>query len=101
MTCPGTGLPPGIAEPWHDGERRSPGRRHAGAAVGAEPRRGSAPLSRRPHIHPHLAVFVNGSERALPAGIGIVDPVAQATPHGDFDSASRCYYSVHFMPVTA
>jgi hypothetical protein len=47
------------------------------------------------HVHSHLAVYVDGQERALPAGVGIVEPVTQQTPAGPFDGASRCYYWLH------
>jgi hypothetical protein len=47
------------------------------------------------HIHSHLAIYVNGALRPIPAGIGIVTPVAQQTANGVFDSASRCYYWLH------
>jgi hypothetical protein len=47
------------------------------------------------HIHAHLTVYVNGALRPIPAGIGIVTPVAQQTANGPFDSASRCYYWLH------
>ena len=47
------------------------------------------------HIHIHLAVYVNGALRPIPPGIGVVTPVAQQTPNGVFDQASRCYYWLH------
>jgi hypothetical protein len=47
------------------------------------------------HIHTHLSVYVDGALRPIPAGIGIVAPVAQQTANGAFDSASRCYYWLH------
>lgn len=47
------------------------------------------------HVHTHLAVYVNGSLRPVPAGIGIVSPVAQQTADGPFDSATSCYYWLH------
>jgi hypothetical protein len=47
------------------------------------------------HIHSHLAIYVNGALRPIPAGVGIVTPVAQQTANGPFDSASRCYYWLH------
>ncbi|HEY2042899.1 MAG TPA: hypothetical protein VGH11_09500 [Jatrophihabitans sp.] len=47
------------------------------------------------HIHSHLTVYVNGTLRPLPAGIGIVTPVAQQTANGVFYGASRCYYWLH------
>jgi hypothetical protein len=47
------------------------------------------------HIHAHLAVFVNGASRSLPAGIGVVAPVSASTPRGEFDTATRCTYWLH------
>jgi hypothetical protein len=47
------------------------------------------------HVHTHLAVYVNGQLRPIPAGIGIVAPAAQSTPEGPFDAATRCYYWLH------
>jgi hypothetical protein len=47
------------------------------------------------HVHAHLAVFVNGRPRAIPAGIGVVQPVLDQTPAGVFAQASRCYYWLH------
>jgi hypothetical protein len=47
------------------------------------------------HIHAHLSIYVNGKLRAIPAGVGIVTPVAQQTANGAFDSATNCYYWLH------
>jgi hypothetical protein len=47
------------------------------------------------HIHTHLTVYVNGALRPLPAGVGIVQPVAQQTANGPFYGASQCYYWLH------
>ena len=47
------------------------------------------------HIHTHLAVYVDGQPRAIPAGIGVVEPVPQQTANGVFMQASRCYYWLH------
>jgi len=47
------------------------------------------------HVHTHLAVFVNGVLRPIPAGIGIVQPVPQQTPNGPFYAANTCYYWLH------
>lgn len=47
------------------------------------------------HIHTHLTVYVGGVLRPLPAGVGIVAPVPQQSPHGAFYGASRCYYWLH------
>jgi hypothetical protein len=47
------------------------------------------------HVHTHLSVYVRGQLRPVPAGIGIVSPIAQSTPNGRFDGASQCYYWMH------
>ena len=47
------------------------------------------------HVHTHLSVYVNGVLRPIPAGIGIVHPVAVPTAHGSFDEATQCYYWLH------
>jgi hypothetical protein len=47
------------------------------------------------HIHTHLTVFVDGALRAVPAGVGVVEPVPQQTANGVFVQASRCYYWLH------
>jgi hypothetical protein len=43
----------------------------------------------------HLQVFVRGQARALPGGIGIVDPTATATSKGLLFSPQTCYYWLH------
>jgi hypothetical protein len=47
------------------------------------------------HIHAHLAVFANGSPRALPAGIGIPGSVAQNTAQGPIAAGGQCIYWLH------
>ncbi|MCU1494731.1 MAG: hypothetical protein JWO62_2495 [Acidimicrobiaceae bacterium] len=47
------------------------------------------------HVHTHLSVYVNGVLRPLPAGVGIVYPVAQQTAEGPFYGATQCYYWLH------
>jgi hypothetical protein len=47
------------------------------------------------HIHSHLAVYVNGVARQIPAGVGVVEPAVSQTPNGPFVSATRCYYWLH------
>lgn len=47
------------------------------------------------HIHAHLAIFINGSLRPVPGGVGIVRPVAQQTAQGPFYGATNCYYWLH------
>jgi hypothetical protein len=48
------------------------------------------------HIHVHLAVFVDGQPRQLPAGIGIAPPRhAENTPAGTFVDSGSCFYWLH------
>ena len=48
------------------------------------------------HIHAHLAVFVNGAQRAIPYGIGI--PGGTAAPEasgGPYVGSGTCFYWLH------
>jgi hypothetical protein len=47
------------------------------------------------HVHTHLSVYVHGTLRPVPAGVGIVMPLSQPTANGAFDQASQCYYWLH------
>ncbi|HEY4463553.1 MAG TPA: hypothetical protein VGN41_12890 [Streptosporangiaceae bacterium] len=47
------------------------------------------------HIHAHLAIFVNGSPRQVPAAVGIPGAVAQNTPQGPFIGSGNCFYWLH------
>lgn len=47
------------------------------------------------HIHAHLTVFINGSPRQIPAGIGIPGARAQSTPEGPFIGSGTCFYWLH------
>jgi hypothetical protein len=47
------------------------------------------------HIHAHLTVFVNGSPRQIPAGLGIPGAQAQNTPQGPFIGSGKCFYWLH------
>jgi hypothetical protein len=47
------------------------------------------------HIHAHVTLFVNGSPRQVPAGIGIPDAKAQNTPQGPFIGSGKCFYWLH------
>jgi hypothetical protein len=47
------------------------------------------------HIHAHLTVFVNGSPRQVPAGIGIPGAQAQSTPNGPLIDGGTCLYWLH------
>ena len=44
------------------------------------------------HIHAHLTIFVNGSPRQVPAGIGVPGAQAQSTTQGPFVSSGTCFY---------
>lgn len=47
------------------------------------------------HIHAHLAIYVNGLRRPVPATIGMVDPTVRQTATGPFFNAHTCYYELH------
>jgi hypothetical protein len=47
------------------------------------------------HVHTHLTIFVNGSARQVPYGIGIVSPQLQQTSHGPFVAGGACFYWLH------
>ena len=47
------------------------------------------------HIHAHLQVYDHGQPRTLPAGIGLIQPVAEQTANGPFYGATHCYYWLH------
>lgn len=47
------------------------------------------------HIHAHLTIFINGVQRAVPAGIGIPGAVFTNTPQGKFVGNGTCFYWLH------
>jgi hypothetical protein len=47
------------------------------------------------HIHTHLTIFVNGQQRAVPAGIGIPGAVATQSSGGPFVESGTCFYWLH------
>jgi len=47
------------------------------------------------HIHAHLAIFVNGQGRQVPAAVGVPGAQAQQTAHGPFIAAGTCFYWLH------
>jgi hypothetical protein len=47
------------------------------------------------HIHAHLAVFVNGQSRSLPAGIGIPGSQVAQTTQGPVAEGGQCIYWLH------
>jgi len=47
------------------------------------------------HVHAHLTIFVNGSPRQVPAGIGIPGARTQNTAQGPFVISGNCFYWLH------
>ncbi|MFL6024679.1 MAG: hypothetical protein ACJ72O_15175 [Marmoricola sp.] len=47
------------------------------------------------HVHTHLAIYVDGALRPVPAGIGMVDPRSRQTRSGPKLYGPRCYYQLH------
>jgi hypothetical protein len=47
------------------------------------------------HIHAHLAVYVDGQARSLPAGIGIPGAIVQQTSQGPVVGQGTCFYWLH------
>jgi hypothetical protein len=47
------------------------------------------------HIQAHLTIFINGTPRQVPAGIGIPGAQAQVTPNGPFIVSGTCFYWLH------
>ncbi len=47
------------------------------------------------HIHAHLTIFVNGSQRQVPAGIGIPGSTAQNSARGPVAVGGSCLYWLH------
>jgi hypothetical protein len=47
------------------------------------------------HIHAHLTVFVDGTARTVPYGIGIPGAQASSTPLGRYVAAGSCFYWLH------
>ncbi len=47
------------------------------------------------HIHAHVTIFVNGSPRQIPAGVGIPGSHAQNSPQGPVAAGGNCLYWLH------
>jgi hypothetical protein len=47
------------------------------------------------HIHTHLAIFVDGKQQQVPAGIGIPGAVTTATQAGPYAGSGQCFYWLH------
>jgi hypothetical protein len=53
------------------------------------------------HIHAHLQIYVDGQQRIVPGGIGIVPPyTVQTTPDGPFVAAGAAFYWLHTHDAT-
>jgi hypothetical protein len=69
----------------------------SGAPVDGITCRTSAQQTIKYHIHIHMAIFVNGHERRIPAGAGIADRFANHLANGPFvdNSFNGCPYWLH------
>jgi hypothetical protein len=48
------------------------------------------------HIHAHLAIYVNGTARVIPEGIGIMPPRTEAqSAEGPVVTSGSCFYWLH------
>ncbi len=47
------------------------------------------------HIHAHLTIFINGTQRQVPAGIGIPGSQQQQTQQGPVAQGGSCLYWLH------
>lgn len=54
------------------------------------------PLNPAYHVHPHLSLFVNGEQLAIPAGIGSPG----STQLGSSAAGGRCLYGIHTHDAT-
>jgi hypothetical protein len=47
------------------------------------------------HIHSHLTIFINGTQRQVPAGVGIPGSRTVQSPHGPVAQGGSCLYWLH------
>ena len=47
------------------------------------------------HIHAHLTLFVDGTARRIPDGVGIPGAQVSATPVGPYVGSGSCFYWLH------
>ena len=48
------------------------------------------------HVHAHVAIFVNGTERSIPQGIGVAPPVSTVPSNeGPYVESGKCFYWLH------
>lgn len=55
-------------------------------------------VSAASHVHAHLSLFVRGEQIAIPAGVGIVNPVV-TNGYVNFDR-NKCFYEIHTHDAT-
>jgi len=66
---------------------------HLGRIIDGIQCQGLRQLAYRTYVH--LQVYVRGESRAIPGGIGLVDPAVTPTRKGLIFSAHACYYWLH------
>lgn len=54
-----------------------------------------ASLSQAYHIHTHLTMLHNGTQIALPLGVGVISPVIVAGTYGPVVTTGSCFYPLH------
>lgn len=47
------------------------------------------------HVHTHLTIFVGGTPKQIPAGVGIASPQAQQASGGPFVASGACFSWLH------
>lgn len=47
------------------------------------------------HVHAHLTIFVNGTQRQVPAGVGIPGAKQTRSPKGPYINRGKCFYWLH------
>ena len=50
------------------------------------------------HVHAHVSLYVNGEQIAVPAGLGVVNPIL-TNGYVNFD-VSKCFYEIHTHDAT-
>lgn len=50
------------------------------------------------HVHAHVSLYVNGEQIAIPAGLGVVNPVL-TNGYVNFD-VTKCFYEIHTHDAT-
>src|SRR6266545_4844952 len=50
------------------------------------------------HVHAHVSLFVEGEQIAIPAGLGVVNPIL-TNGYVNFD-VNKCFYEIHTHDAT-